>query len=113
MLSRRATSAEIARFLGKHRSTIDREIRRNTNGADIYSEKHAHARMLRRPKDAKASSRIIEHDLGMQDSVENFLKWHFSPEQIVGWMRRSKSKGVHASHMVRGDNVAASEASYQ
>jgi transposase, IS30 family len=71
-------------------TTIDREIRRNTNAADIYYEKHAHARMLRRRKDAKASSRIIENDFGMQDYIENFLKWHFSPEQIVGWMRRSE-----------------------
>lgn len=121
MLSQHATSAEIARLVGKHRSTIDREIRRNTNGADIYYEKHAHARMLRRRKDAKAPFRIIENDLGMQDYIENFLKWHFSPEQVVGWMRRSEfsrsvcqrtnasgrnakhfyaSKGVRVSHMV-------------
>jgi IS30 family transposase len=61
--TRRLTCAEIALTLGKHRSTIAREIRRNTNVAGIYYEKHAQAMMLRRRKAAKAPALIIENDL--------------------------------------------------
>lgn len=85
----RQSVAAIARILGKHRSTIAREIKRNTNEGGIYVESHAQARMRRRRKAAKAPSLIIENDLGMQDYIEDFLKQHLSPEQIVGWMRRS------------------------
>src|ERR1700677_1046718 len=85
----RQSIAAIARILGKHRSTIAREIKRNTNEGGIYVESHAQGRMRRRRKAAKAPSLIIENDLGMQDYIEDFLKQHLSPEQIVGWMRRS------------------------
>lgn len=81
--------AKIARVLGKHRSTIWREIKRNTNAAGIYYEKHAQAFMLKRRLDAKASWRRIDRDYMLQQYVEDLLKRGFSPEQIAGYMRRS------------------------
>lgn len=90
MLKQKCSHREIARVLGKSRTTVWREIRRNTDpGCLYYYERHAQARTLRRRKAAKARSLIIENDLGMQDYIEDFFAKHFSPEQIVGWMRRS------------------------
>jgi IS30 family transposase len=84
----RASCAEIARTLGKHRSTITREIHRNTNAGGIYYEVHAHASMLRRRKIAKSPSLIIDNDLQLQANIEKLFKASLSPEQIVGYMRR-------------------------
>jgi transposase, IS30 family len=85
----RASFAEIARLLGKHRSTIIREIKRNTNAGGIYYEVHAHSSMLRRRKAAKASSLIIDNDLQLETNVEQLLKSSLSPEQVAGYMRRN------------------------
>jgi IS30 family transposase len=89
MRTQKCSHGEIARVLGTSRSTIWREIRRNGDPSAFYFEVHANARAKRRRKAAKAKSLIIENDLGMQDYIEDFLGRHFSPEQIVGWMRRS------------------------
>lgn len=89
MLSRRMSPAKIAHFLGKHRSTIVREIRRNTNAGGIYYELHAHKNMLRRRKAAKAPCLIIDNDLQLQANIERLLRNSLSPEQIVGYMRRT------------------------
>ena len=68
-----------------------REIRRNTvAGCPYYYERHADARARHRRKAAKARSLIIENDLGMQDYIEDLFAKRYSPEQIVGWMRRSE-----------------------
>ena len=79
MLSRRASCAQIGRILGKHRSTIIREIKRNTNAVGIYYEVHANATMLRRRKAAKAPSLIIENDLMLETHIEELLKFGLSP----------------------------------
>lgn len=91
MLSQDCSHREIARVLGKSRTTVWREIKRNTlDGSLYYYERHAHARARERRKAAKAPSRVIENDLGMQDYIGDLFAKHFSPEQIVGWMRRSE-----------------------
>jgi IS30 family transposase len=89
MRGRNQSPAGIARALGKHRSTIFREIKRNTNEAGIYYEKHAQTFMLRRRLKAKASRRLIDRDYMLQAYVENLPKQTNSPEQIAGYMRRS------------------------
>ena len=89
MRTRKCSAAVIARTLGKHRSTICRELKRNTDPGTYYYERHAQAKVRRRRKAAKATSLIVENDLGMQDYLEDAFMKHFSSERIVGWMRRS------------------------
>jgi IS30 family transposase len=84
----RASPAEIARVLGKHRSTIIREIKRNTNAAGIYYEVHAQGAMLKRRKAAKQPYLIIDNDPQLEINIEKLLKNSLSPEQIAGYTKR-------------------------
>jgi IS30 family transposase len=82
--------AYIARVLGKHRSTICRELRRNINAGGIYYEVHAQALTRRRRLNSRAAFRRIDRDYLLQRYVESLLQKGFSPEQIAGYMRRSR-----------------------
>ena len=78
--------AAIARRLGWHRSTISREVARNTvGGRDRYRPGAAQQRAEReaqRPHPSKLQS----NPLLLTVVVERLEQW-WSPEQIAGWLR--------------------------
>lgn len=71
---------EIAEILGVHRSTISRELKRNT-GKRGYRYKQAQ-RMVERRKE-KGRKRITPEDWLI---IERYLRKDFSPEQISHWV---------------------------
>jgi IS30 family transposase len=74
-------SAEgIAKILGKHRSSIFRELRRNKNAGDQYYELHAQALLKRRRLHAKAARRRIENDLQFEAYIEKLPRFGLSPD---------------------------------
>src|SRR5437879_3135180 len=85
MLTQKRRVREIAAVLGKHRSAIFREIRRNTNAAGVYDPHHAQAFLRRRRLAARSKFRIIENDLQLEMNIEELLIKTLSPEQIVGY----------------------------
>lgn len=89
LLTQKHRVREIAATLGKDRSTIFREIRRNTNALGIYDPHHATGFLRKRRIAARSKFRIIENDPQLETRIENLLKeQHLSPEQIVGYMER-------------------------
>ena len=79
--------AEIARDLGRHRSTIGREVRRNrtVRAGGSYGADHAQSQAdgrARRPKPA----RLATH-LRLRREVQDRLKNNHSPEQIAQRLR--------------------------
>jgi IS30 family transposase len=75
----------IARRLGRSPSTVSRELARNTDRGG-YRATRAHARAYERasrPKPAK-----LHTNLKLRRQVEEDLRRRYSPEQIVGRLRR-------------------------
>ena len=75
--------AEIARITGRHRSTVVREFRRNSNAKGIYrvdgAQEHANARRWT----PRRNTQFGPAEWGL---VEVLLKMKFSPEQISGFV---------------------------
>ena len=83
------TVASIAQALGRHRSTVYREVERNSrwcNYDQLYSYQPARAqqKVRVRTKKARRNKRYDHTDFLL---VEALLKLHWSPEQIVGYFR--------------------------
>ena len=83
----RWTYAEIARHLGRHRSTICREIRRNSARLDgAYRAQKA----IERTNGRRSRSRRNQHFSSREFAlVDRKLKEDWSPEQIAGRLRLS------------------------
>ena len=75
---------KIARILGRHHSTISREVRRNSttqNGVNVYWYYWAHPLAMGRRHDARHYQRQSNHRLVRY--VENKLKEQWYPEEIA------------------------------
>jgi IS30 family transposase len=81
--------AEIARQLGRHRSTIGREVRRNVWREDgrTYRPFKAQGYTNRRRRNSRRNTQFSAEQWAL---VESVLREDFSPEQVVGWFARFK-----------------------
>lgn len=89
LLKKNHTQTEIAQVLGVHKSTICREIKRNT-GARGYRPKQAHDLALRR-RDEKVRFEITD---STWQRVEQLLREDWSPEQISLWLSEEGERSV-------------------
>jgi IS30 family transposase len=79
--------AEIARTLGRHRSTVGREIRRNSTRADgHYRAFTAQERTNGRRSRSRRNSRFGAEDFAL---IGELLCRQWSPEQVAGHLRRT------------------------
>jgi transposase, IS30 family len=81
--SQQVAKAEIARRLGRHRSTIGRELTRNSDGASYWASSAQQKTQARR----KHRDRKLD-DERLNDYVRHGLVRCWSPEQIAGRSRR-------------------------
>ena len=81
--------ALIAKTLGVHRSTITRELRRNSTCL-AYDPRQAQRKAQNRRH--RVSTRKMS--TGMIAIVEEKLKLNWSPEQISGWLKRQRKGHV-------------------
>jgi IS30 family transposase len=79
--------AQIARSLGRHRSTVCREVRRNSTRADgHYRAFTAQERANGRRSRSRRNRRFSARDFAL---VEGLLRRQWSPEQVAGYLRRA------------------------
>jgi IS30 family transposase len=79
------SQARIARALGRHPSTVSRELRRNSARFDgAYRPSKADERTSGRRSRSRRNSRFTREDL---EVVELLLREKFSPEQVSGYLR--------------------------
>ena len=76
----------IARRLGRSPSTVSRELARNADRAGCYRATTAHALAYVRASRPKPSK--LATNLRLRRKVEEDLRRRYSPEQIVGRLRR-------------------------
>ena len=79
--------SQIARALGRHRSTVCREVRRNSTRADgRYRASTAQARTNGRRSRSRRNQRFTAKDFAI---VDGLLCRQWSPEQVAGYLARS------------------------
>jgi IS30 family transposase len=79
--------AEIARSLGRHRSTVCREVRRNSTRADgHYRAFTAQERTNGRRSRSRRNRRFSAEDFAL---IDELLRRQWSPEQVSGYLRRA------------------------
>lgn len=88
------THGEMARRLGRSSSSIGREFRRNgETQSNWYQGKKAEKLRLDRRRLANSFIHLkLTKNSELALFVEEKLKWHMSPEQIAGKLRRIKEK---------------------
>lgn len=92
MLKAEHSQSEIARVIGKHKSVISREIKRNSDQrSGVYSHDLAQRKYQKRQKEKPKSVRFTDV---VKNNVEALLKEDYSPEQIVGTLKKLEKTTV-------------------
>ena len=86
MLSQGFTQKDIAGSIGKHRSVIYRELKRN---CDKRSGNYRHELAQRKYRERQESKpKSIRLTQAIKDKIDYYLKQDYSPEQIVGVLKK-------------------------
>ena len=86
LMARGFRQAAVANIIGRSRSTISRELRRNGVQPGIYRPAAAHARACRR-RSERPLLRKMDRTF-ISGSVQRGLHHHWSPDQISGRLRK-------------------------
>ena len=97
LLGRKVPLSQIATILGRHHSTIYREVQRNTYWDDdpfMSGYFHMNAQELYRRR--RQSLQVFLRKTDLKSYVIEKLKVYWSPEQIAGYLKRMGVQGFYA-----------------
>jgi IS30 family transposase len=95
---------QIGEKVGKHKSTISREIKRNKDEKGVYSANKAQKKADKRQK-INCRKPKIKKCSAMKDYIESKLKIGWSPEQIEGRCKTEKREMVSLRTIYRSIKV--------
>jgi IS30 family transposase len=99
MRRQKLTVAQMALRLGRHRSTIYREVKRNkTTYNGHYGAEKAHSYATARLRRCRRKPQYSQQELAR---VEGLLRRRWSPRQISGWYRRFRLLEMSAQTIYR------------
>src|SRR3954454_17776053 len=82
----------IAKAVGRAKSTVSRELRRNALPSGRYSPLYAAGAYQRR----RRREAVLERDRRLRDFVCDRLAEGWTPEQIAGWLKAGHERGLRA-----------------
>src|SRR5947208_9036241 len=86
------SAAAIARVLGRHRSTIGREVRRNGTPRDgCYRPQLADWYACGRRSHSRRNQQFTAADWAR---IQGLLREDWSPEQVAGWLQRHRELAI-------------------
>ena len=92
MLKKGYKKIEIARAIGKDKSVISNEIKRNSNKRNgVYDDELAQNKYNKRQKEKPKLKRFTKD---IQQETERLLKQDYSPEQTVGFLKKQGKETV-------------------
>lgn len=95
LVKRGVSQTEIAREIGVHRSTISRELRRNSRDTGYY---YHWAQALAEERQQKRDSRPRKMTKKLMAFVEDRIREDWSPQQISGWLKHRQTCLPSISH---------------
>ncbi|MEK9165552.1 MAG: IS30 family transposase [Patescibacteria group bacterium] len=95
LLRAKLKQKETAKILGKHRTTIYRELKRNgTDNQTGYDAKAAKCKTKDRRILANQRFKKIENSQWLEEYIVKKLKLYWSPEQLAGRLKKRKGKTI-------------------
>jgi IS30 family transposase len=83
LLKKKYSCADIGKELEFHRTTIQREILRNSVDG-IYKSRIANKKYIERKRNSKIKYRILDNDKVLKSFILRYMRKERSPEQING-----------------------------
>lgn len=102
LLRAKHTPKECARELGMDKSSVTREIAKNSGDDGVYRGAQAHRKYLARRKEAKKASKKISTNTKLRRHIRKRLKERDSPEQIAGRIKRTQEVSYASKNTIYG-----------
>lgn len=97
MLKENYNKSEIARAIGKHKSVVHYEIKRNSDKrSGVYNDDLANRKYAKRQKEKRKHKRFT---VELQAVIEALLREDYSPEQVVGILKKQEKETVSAERI--------------